>query len=268
MSLAAHSSTSQGAYLGLPALAIAGLFAVRRWRDPAARFLLVALGLTCVAALGDELHVDGARIVPMPWGLIGGLPLFKDVLPVRLMVYASLALAVVVALWAASSATGRIVLPALAVIALFPTLGAGTWRLTPDQPSFFAGAYRTCLARNENVLVIPYNYTGSQMLWQAQSDFYFRMAGGYLSTEIPPLFAGWAVVRLINDHVPNGGAADVLALAKLTGVSTILVEESDPTPWAAALASIKPRVSVGGMYVYGLRPGPARSAACRQAGES
>jgi hypothetical protein len=259
------NTSEQGAYLGLPALVIVALFAARRWKEPAAQCLIAALGIACVAALGDALHVGGDRIVSMPWGLIDGLPVFEHVLPVRLTLYASLAVSIVVALWGASGGWARLVLPVFAVLALIPVLGPGTWRMTPDQPSFFAGAYRTCLAPDENVLVIPYNYTGSQMLWQAQSDFYFRMAGGYISVEIPRLFDGWAVVRLINDHVPNGGAADILDLAERIGFTTILVQQSDPTDWATALESIKPRASVGGMYVYSLQPGPSRSAACRGA---
>ena len=259
----------QGAYLGLPVLVIVGLFAFRRWREPGARFLLFALGLASVAALGDALHVGGDRIVTMPWALVGDLPIFEHMLPARLTLYVALAAGIVVAQWVASATGGdRILLPMLSVIALIPTLGPGTWRLTPDQPSFFAGAYRSCLARGDNVLVLPYNYTGNQMLWQAQTDFYFRMAGGYVSVEIPTFFYKWAIVRVVNDHVPDGGAADILALARGTGASTLLVEQSDPTPWGSVLASVKPRLSVGGMDVYGLLPGgAARSAACRALGE-
>ncbi len=258
--------SEQGAYLGLPALAIVVLFAVRRWREPGARFLVAALAIVCVAALGDAIHVGGDRVAAGPWGLVGGLPLFEHVLPVRLTVYAALVVAVVVSLWIARGGAARVALPVLAVLALVPTLGPGTWRFTPEQPSFFAGAYRSCLARGETVLVIPYGYTGSQMLWQAQTDFYFRMAGGYISLDPPPFFAGQTVARLTKDQVPDGGATDILALARLAGASTILVQESDATPWAGLLASVRPRASVGGLDVYGLRPGPSRSAACRRAG--
>src|SRR5581483_5755546 len=48
----------QAAYLGVPTLAIMALY-LRRAQAPVARFFIAALCITLVAALGDELHVDG-----------------------------------------------------------------------------------------------------------------------------------------------------------------------------------------------------------------
>ena len=48
------------------------------------------------------------------------------------------------------------------------------------MPFFADGLYRSCLGPDENVAVFPYGHAGDSMLWQAESGFGFRLAGGYL----------------------------------------------------------------------------------------
>ena len=103
-SVAAHfpaSDAERGAYLGLPTLLIAALFAGRVRRSPSARFLLASLGLAAFATLGTKLLVEGHVVVTLPWAALVRLPLFDNVLPVRFAAFTSLAAAVIVALWAA-----------------------------------------------------------------------------------------------------------------------------------------------------------------------
>ena len=179
--------SEQGAYLGVPALVIVALFAWRRWRTPGARFLIVSFVLAVVATLGFELMVYGHDVVALPWEHVGYRPLFRNVLPVRLSVFVSLAVAAMVSLWAASQAGAvRWVLPALAIVATLPYPGLNTWSRTYAVPPFFTdAAYRQCLAPGETILPLPVNDAGHADLWQAVSDFRFAMAGGYL-TEGPP----------------------------------------------------------------------------------
>ena len=47
-------------------------------------------------------------------------------------------------------------------------------------PFFADGLYRSCLGADENIAVFPYGHAGDSMLWQAESGFGFRLAGGYL----------------------------------------------------------------------------------------
>ena len=96
----------RGAYLGLPTLVIVGLFSWSGRRTGGGRFLLAAFALAVFAALGTSLHVAGERIVVLPWAAVAQLPFFSNVLPVRLMLFASLAAAVMAASWAARAATG------------------------------------------------------------------------------------------------------------------------------------------------------------------
>jgi hypothetical protein len=259
----------QGAYLGLPALAIAALYFRRRRRDPAARFLALSLAAALVASLGTALHVAGHRVAPLPYRLLVGLPVFSNVLPARLMLYASLAAAAVVALWAASSASRplRIVLPALAVAALVPTLDAHRWSRTPSLPDFFAkGEYKGCLEPGENVLVLPYNYLGESVYWQAVADFRFRMPGGQVAAFIPDEFAGTTVIRLIHDHShPEDGPA-VVDFARSKGVTTILVDPTDPWPWTTILRNLPAPRAVGGLLLYPLEQGPTTRGVCAPGG--
>jgi len=71
-------------YLGLGgvalALALAGVWVARRWRDTAFWMLLALAGAIC--ALGTSLSIGGQRLffghaIPLPFALIGGLPIFN-----------------------------------------------------------------------------------------------------------------------------------------------------------------------------------------------
>ncbi len=54
------------------------------------------------------------------------------------------------------------------------------------NPAFFRnGSYRRYLSAGETVLVMPYGWNSDSMLWQAETNFYFRMPEGYLG-HIPP----------------------------------------------------------------------------------
>jgi hypothetical protein len=266
------NSSEQGAYLGLPVLVMIAWYAWRRWKTPAGRFLVAALAVTVVAAIGKALYVEGHRIAPAPWALIADLPLFNNVITVRLSLYLTLIAAVVVAIWAASRdapAWLRVLLPAVAVLALVPQLRSSPWKVTPTFPSFFAagGAYRTCLRPGENVLILPYGHNGHSMLWQARTGFRFAMAGGYISADTPKSYTRYATAQyLVHGEAPPGGAEDLVGFAHAKGVSTILVEEPDAERWRGLLMDVARPRTVGGMLVYPLTPGPAASRACAAAG--
>ena len=129
------------------------------------RFLGAALGVSALIALGTALHVNGHRVVWLPWAAAAHVPLLNDALPFRFAVSASLAAGVMVALWTATT-RGLLyprpyVLPALAVAALVPAV----WRTTyptfepvhPARPAFFADAlYKSCVPRGETLAVFPF----------------------------------------------------------------------------------------------------------------
>src|SRR6266852_4762273 len=183
------NDSERGAYIGLPVLVAVALFPKRQCRLPYTRLLLLWLDIALLVELGAELHVDGHSVLPLPAALVDHLPLLNNVLPVRIALFASLITAVIVALVVASARSPwtRVVLPVLAIVALLPRPGSHSWITVADQPRFITdGLYRTCLDRGETVVVLPFGPTGDSMLWQAQSDYWFRLAGGFMRPDVPP----------------------------------------------------------------------------------
>jgi hypothetical protein len=268
------NDAEDGAYLGLPMLAIAGLYSWRRWGSPGGRFLVCSLALACFAALGTALHIGGDRIVALPWALLARLPLFNNVLPVRFALYVSLVVAVMVAAWLALPGRlwPRVLLAALAVVAVFPHfgtvpyLGHGYWKVKPDRPAFFTeGLYRQCLRPNENILVFPFSARGHSMLWQAEADFYYRMAEGYISPVVPRSFTVYPGFGQMRDGLVMG-AADLWRLAAAKGITTILIRANDRTPELAAWNAFLPTIARGrvvdGVVLYPLVPGVSTRPGC------
>jgi hypothetical protein len=180
--------TERGLYLGLPVLLMVVILAVRRWHSPGVRFLVAALALGLVITAGTALHVNGRRLLALPWAALTHVPVLAHVLPVRFTAYVALAASVLVALWTATT-PGRIysrpyVLPALAVAVLAPA----AWRASypsvgpthPERVAFFTdGAYRRCIPRDETIAIFPWGGDPSN-LWQAETNFWFRVAGNGL----------------------------------------------------------------------------------------
>ena len=252
--------SEQGAYLGVPALVIVALFAWRRWRTPGARFLVVSFLLAVLATLGFELVVYGHNVVALPWEHVGYRPLFRNVLPVRLSLFVSLAVAVMVSSWAASQEGAvRWVLPALAIVATLPYPGLGTWSRPYAVPPFFTdAAYRRCLAPGETILPLPVNAAGDADLWQAVSDFRFAMAGGYLTEGPPAGFVTSKAVKWIAFGNPVRAAQAQLLRDYIRDkhVAAVVVDPSQSRNWAAALDRIATRRAVGGVLLYRIA-GPA-----------
>jgi hypothetical protein len=240
----------QGAYLGLPTLAIVAWFAWRR-RDRVARFLLTCLALSFVIALGTRLWIAGHELVPLPWALVAKLPLFNNALPVRFSLFLALTAAVVVALWArdAPRAWG-IVLPAAAVLSLVPTLRQADWKLHPDRPELFAqrNLLDACVPKGENVMVFPFGGRDHSMLWQAESGFRFRMAGGYLRPDTPDSF-DYTAIHKLNRGNEDPTLDEILEVVRDKRVGRLLVVETYQHPSAKELEARFPTQVLGGVIV-------------------
>jgi len=238
------NDSERGSYLGLPTLTMIALFAWRRGRTASGKLLILCLTAATVAELGASLRVDGRRLLPLPLSLIDHLSLFDNVLPARIAVYVSLLAALTVALWAAQTASRRlsIALPALAVIALLPRPGSHAWITEPDNPRFISErVYQSCLKPGENTLIYPFGAKGNSMLWQAESSFWFRLAGGYLSPTIPAPFRRFRAAHA-NLH-PSITAADIRQLARAKNVTAIIVDERHRTPWHALLPGTPTKIA-------------------------
>jgi hypothetical protein len=269
------NSAENGAYIGLPVLVMVVLFAWRRLGTPGGRFAVASLGVAAFASLGTSLHVDGNRMIWLPWKLLVRLPGFDNALPVRLALFTSLAFAAIVAMWAASRERLwlRVLLSAAAVIAIFPhfghvpTLSGGYWNRGTSWPQFFStGLYRACLRPNDTIFTFPFGPRGDSMLWQAETGFRFRLASGYVSVTIPKSFLSAPGAALLAANVPGTHMRDVLRLARDKGITAIIVDGKggrESARWNTLLSrSITPR-HLGGVFIYPL--GRPLSPACRAA---
>jgi hypothetical protein len=221
----------QGAYLGLPLLAIVVLFVWRERRTYPAKFLPVILGLIMLATLGPKLHVEGEEKVALPWKPLASLPLAKYALPGRFMLYAFLVLAVLVSLWLASARTPtwtKWTLAPAAVVLLLPNWRGPFYNSPVTVPPFFRdGVFRQYLSPGENTIVIPYGDHGHSMLWQVETGMYFRMAGGYVTVRPPKAFRNWPILPTLYGSISDPNPEeDLKAFLGANGVGAIIVADS------------------------------------------
>jgi hypothetical protein len=265
------NDSERGTYLGVPLLAIVVLFGWQRWRTSAGRFLLTVFVLAVVASLGSWLTVDGNRLFELPWVHLAERPFFRNTMPVRLMVFASLAAALMTAMWAASKARPawlRAALPALAAFALVPNLSWGAWARTPDVPALFTTSlYKSCIGRGENLLLLPFGTRGDAMLWQVRTGFWFRNAGGYVSPYPPKGYTELqGIFRIATEEIPPDVTTEaVLSLVRLKHVTTIVLDEHEETLWGPLLRKFARPQRVGGALIYRLRDAPPLRKACAAA---
>ncbi|MGH7173677.1 MAG: hypothetical protein ACRELG_25625, partial [Gemmataceae bacterium] len=188
-------SNEQGAYLGLPAIAIVCAYVAQNWRRVCGK----VIGITClvvfVLSLGTTLTIGGNGTIGMPYAELAKLPLASRALPDRLSVYVALCSAVACAAWVARGTRGRRrsrwALAALAVAFLVPNVGLPGRTAAADEPTFFtSGAYRDYLHPGETVLPIPFAWAlgGQSMLWQASAHMRFNMLGGYWGVHVAPSY--------------------------------------------------------------------------------
>jgi hypothetical protein len=244
------NDSERDAYLGIPVLVMFVLFAIRRWRTPAGRLLLAGFGVALIASIGVWLTVYGHKIVTMPWEHIGYLPIFNNVLPSRLMLFVILVVAIAVALWMSSTRGWlAVVLPVLAVVSLVPNPAADAFKTTAYVPQFFRGDdLRRCIHPNETVLIFPQAKHGSSMLWQAVSDYRFRLADGYVTPDPPTsYYTSPAVTRIANREVTW---RDLVPFARDKHVTTLLVDAKQPDPYKSLLQPLAPPKAAGGVLVY------------------
>jgi hypothetical protein len=171
-------------------------------------------------SLGPQLHVAGhVTAIPLPWAVIGRLPLMESLLPGRLMLFAFLGIGIVVAdLVDGAVRAGRrpTVLAAggggLALIPLFPRLPYVT--TGAQAPAFFepgGGAAR--MPRGSVVLVTPFSnsHSSDAMYWQATAGYRFRMPEGEVFVPGPTLGPSPSFLQTTLQGLDHGRAASTSA---------------------------------------------------------
>ena len=246
-------------YVGIPLLVLAIACAVFCWQRRIIRFLVVMLIVVVVGALGPVLYVGGRRVTTLPWSPLFQLPGVQGAFPTRLMAFAFLALAVMMALWLAGPARpwparlARWALAAVAVTAVAANVPALAITSMPGTPAFIAtGQYRTYLAPGATVVVASRG--GNEgMLWQAEAGFYFRLAGGFINAA----FNGHSdlpapVADLADRPVTPTSISSFRRYVTTDKIAAVLVDAGSEPKWQWKLRSAGLHVLAGGRPIDGV----------------
>jgi hypothetical protein len=178
---------SAGGYVGVPLLLLALVLAVTNWSSRIVRFLTCMLIFIVVASLGPVLYLEGGRVGRLPWSPLWHLPILRNAYPARLMLFAFLVLAVATALFLARPGKLMWLRWGLALVVIGAVVqDAAIIDVSPHStvPTFIsAGSYRQHLKPGEIVVVVS-DIGNAGMLWQADTDFYTQLAGGYINQAI------------------------------------------------------------------------------------
>jgi hypothetical protein len=229
-----------------------------------------------VLALGDFLTIGTTSTdIRLPWRIAIKLPVLNNVLPVRLMVVAYLALAVIVAIFLDRvleaprwKRVGGLAVAAVALIPLIPTLPIESSQL--DVPAFFTDGQAQRLPQTGSVLMTPYGVylvDYPPELWEAVSDMAFKTqlgivytpgpGGSMVGPEMDPLGKELNAVGDFGKPAPASIPASLRAIylgdMRAHGVTTVIV---GPSAGAAQVERLmtellgRPGVSTGGVVVW------------------
>jgi hypothetical protein len=257
--------TEQVGYFGLPLLAVVVIAAIELRRSVLARLLLAFMGVAALLALGAHAYVDGEPLgLALPWALVGRLPLIRFATPGRFLLYAWLAVALLISCWLARRPYAPARWGAFLAIAvsLMPSLTGARWHTPVEEPRLFADAAssRRAIATGETVLALPFGIAGNSMYWQVQDAFRFRLAGGYLSISLPAAYRPYIHLLRAFEGGPLSASAErqLCGFIRFTGTRVILLRDGAVGPWGALLdpLGVRPR-TLGGFSVYELSPAGA-----------
>ena len=273
---AAGHNLSSTAYLGVPLLLVLILLVIMRWRSRVVWLLFVGLLVILLLATGPALYIDGQRTFMWPWNALWTLPIFKSAEPVRFILFGYLVLSIALAWWLAAVTKSRVLLalrwllgllalgailadvPTFAEVVIpprpvswipaMPELG------TPTQiPSFFTdGSYRRYLTPGENVVIVS-RRGNAGMLFQAYTDFYFRLDGGFINASLSDVSGiPWWVDDM--SYPTPLRISDFEEHARSSNVGAVIVEQAWSQEWNYNFSKIGlTPVSVGGVTVYQTR---------------
>ena len=215
-------------YLGVPLLVLLILFVVTERRRRGTWLLAAGLLVTLVLSIGDTFAVFGAHI--LPWRLAAALPLISSAQPGRLVVYAFLLIAVIMARWLARPRrlVLRAALAAAAALVILPNFPGDVWASRVPVPAFLTqGIYHRYLRPGEIVWIVNPHHD-RQMIWQARTGFSFRLAGGFFGVTpsglpTPPSAALQA--HLGTGAITGASVADIRAFLAGHRVGAVLMAE-------------------------------------------
>lgn len=179
----------QNSFLGVPLLLFACVVSARGWSRPVVRFAAVLSAVLVVLSMGPNLQVGGSvSALAMPFRVIADLPVFGNIIAVRLMLYVYLLVAILLAVWVdqvmrVAPRLHRAAAMMVVVAVLAPLTPQLRFPSTPAHiPKFFRSEAVRRIPVGSVALVAPLprdTSTSEPMLWQAATGMRFRMVGGY-----------------------------------------------------------------------------------------
>jgi hypothetical protein len=248
------------AYLGLPLIALILVFAWQYRRRRSTWLLLVCLVVPAIAMLGEKLIVRGRLTdIPLPWAVLGDLPVLEHAIPVRFALFVALAAAVIVALWLSAGGVARWALTVLVIASFLPNVGDASWETNINDPAFFeTGQYRDHLQPAEHVLTVP--VWGPNERWQADTEFAFKLAAGYLSNPFPPSYSRYPIWdAFLTAELPRDYPGELRRFVHDKEVTAVVVDKRHPGPWRKLFGTLGERpLDIGGVLFYRLSPASGR----------
>jgi hypothetical protein len=248
-----------GAFVGPVLILVSASFLIRYPNRPVAKALVAFVALVCLASLGPIVRAWGRVVAPGPWLLVMLLPLIRNALPGRFMMFAFLALGVILSLWltlATVSRFERVLAAVFVALLLWPNQYSGFWSTPLNTPLLFRpNMISHWLPEGQTALVLPFGPRGNSVLWQAETNNYFQMAGGP-SGPVPPEYQRWPATGafLDNTDMPDG-EFQLKAFLAQHDVNVVIVEASEEGRWSNLLSTlgVTPK-KIGGVFLYGLSP--------------
>jgi hypothetical protein len=254
---------------GIVLLVIALGLAVLTWSSRLTRLLVILFVVTVMLAVGPSPVIGTKQFGQLPWARLWYLPLARSGEPARVMVFGYLLLAIILAVWLGVPSRNRLLeasrwvlgLAAVAgILAYVPHASAGNAipaaapsaaaRPTAALPAFIRdGLYRSYLRPGEIVVVVS-DRGNAGMLFQGDTDFYFRLAGGFVNRSFSDPSALPVPVEQLMQPTP-AREQQFRAYVHQAGVGAILVERAWAAPWMRVFSQmgLHGRL-VGGMIVY------------------
>jgi hypothetical protein len=266
-------------YVGIPLLLLFVLVAVFQWSNRLVRLLVPLYVVIFLLALGPKLLIDGKQVMTLPWGYIWNLPLLDSAESQRLMDFGQLVLALLMALWLAHVTKSKVALAArwglamLSLAAIFanvPTFASVAvphkpkptqWvqvlpsqPLTDQIPSFFTdGTYKQYIKPGENVVIVSHRGNAG-MMFQAYTDFYFNIAGGFINASLSredALPTPVANLSHLPGEVRNQRIAGFKAYVKSAQIGAIIVERAWSERWMYVFGKLGLKTTtVGGVTIF------------------
>lgn len=259
--------SEKGTYISPPMLLILGLYIYRHGRSPQGKLLIISSVLMVACSFGPTLHIADRSVMRFPWYWIARIPALNQALPIRFAIFFFLNLSIIGSIVFADPRLWksiRVSLAALSIILLLP--GRHYFTDIPhrvDTPSFFSREIlETYVKPSQTLLIFPFGAKGTSMLWQASTDMYFRMVGGYISSYVPADYRRWAVVDMMLLDEPGPDFTDqLIPFLAYYHVDGIVIAPKAQLKWREPIErlGIVP-TEVGGVLFYPIKPGPERQA--------